>query len=145
MSRYRSVIVIFSVTLGVFGLVIIERAKLPVTTSTLREAAQEFGAKKAKAIPPQPFIFDGCTLFPDRLLNTSFQDACLVHDIAYWYGGSAAERLTVDQNFRANIANTGQIGAILQYPMYWGVRIFGGGVLLKPFNANWGFGYNTDF
>ncbi|HBT84144.1 MAG TPA: hypothetical protein DEB35_12385, partial [Desulfuromonas sp.] len=50
-----------------------------------------------------PFSSDGCSLFPDGTLaeRTRWCDCCLTHDIAYWQGGSAAEREAADAALRA--------------------------------------------
>lgn len=128
----------------IITLFIYVRTHNTITTAENRATAQQFGIKYGKITPLQPFSFDGCTLFPDTIGRLSFQSVCLTHDIAYWYGGSSEERLAADRKFKAAIADTGLIGSIVQYPMYWSVRLFGASVLLRPINANWGFGYNID-
>jgi hypothetical protein len=48
------------------------------------------------------FESDGCTLFPDSSLidKTDWCDCCFDHDIAYWQGGTEAERLKADEALR---------------------------------------------
>lgn len=122
--------------LGVFW----ERNSLPETTSRMKERAQEYGEEQGKDTPVNPFTFDGCTLFPDRFLDSSFKEACLKHDIAYWYGGSKEERKEADLQLKEEVSEAGFSGAILQYPIYWGVRVFGDSFIARHFNAHWEFG-----
>jgi|AntRauTorckE6833_2_1112554.scaffolds.fasta_scaffold00807_15 hypothetical protein len=138
---YVSYFIIGIVTIFSFG-VVLERMQIPVPTVTELRDAYQYGQTNDKPTPPQPFRFDGCTLFPDQILGTSFRQACLQHDIAYWYGGSAMERLTADQAFKQAIQAEGFVGRLFQQPIYWSVRLFGDTILLRPLNANWGFGYN---
>lgn len=144
MQRHHlAYVLICSITVFAFALTL-ERMYTPIPTTTELRAAYQYGTWHNKPTPPQPFIFDGCTLFPDRLGGASFRKACLQHDIAYWYGGTAAERVAADQAFRGAVAAQGLPGTLLHDPMYWSVRLFGDTVLLRLINANWGFGYNVD-
>lgn len=87
------------------------------------------------------FKSDGCTLFPDQSLieNIDWCECCLEHDIAYWQGGSKAQRLEADKNLRdCVLEKTGN--QTLAETMYQGVR-FGG----SPYFYNWyrwGYGWN---
>ncbi len=141
MSYRPSFFIAIVLTAIVIGL-ILERNLHPTQTTQYREVAVQYGLQKQKETPPRQFYFDGCTLFPDQIGSTSFLSACLNHDIAYWYGGTVAERKAADQTFRQEVANSGQFGTWLQWPMYGAVRLFGDTFVLRPFNANWGFGYN---
>lgn len=122
--------------------IVIERQHTPILTPSMVDAAADYGRDRNLTAPPRPFHFDGCTLFPDRIGRSDFTAACLTHDIAYWYGGTADERQHADRVFRHQIKDSGPAGAILQWPMYVMVRIFGNSLILRPLNANWGFGYN---
>ncbi len=141
MLRSASVSLAIALTAIVVGL-IIERNILPSTTSEHRNQATQYGIENNLGTPPRPFHFDGCTLFPDRIGATSFLEACLTHDIAYWYGGSSSERRQADQVFRHDVRDSGAFGPWLQWPMYGAVRLFGDTWVLRQFAANWGFGYN---
>ncbi len=121
----------------------VERSRLPETTPAMREKAEDFGEKRGKETPPLPFHFDGCTLFPDNLPGLDHQPACLDHDITYWYGGSQEERRQADQVFRREVAESGPLGPVLQYPMYIAVRIGGDSWLAEYFKAHWGFGHRN--
>lgn len=50
----------------------------------------------------KPFRSDGCSLFPDGTLLEKDQwcDCCFEHDLAYWQGGTEAERLLADLALR---------------------------------------------
>lgn len=122
--------------------VIFERNTLPPTTNEMIQEAQAFGVANNKTIPPKTFKQDGCTLFPDSILGSDFKEACLKHDIVYWYGGTETEKDLADQTLKKEAAETGIIGYLLQVPFYLGVHYFGNTWLTKFFDANWGFGWN---
>ena len=91
----------------------------------LAACAQEEGLK--------PFTSDGCSLFPDAsLINTDdWCDCCVAHDLAYWRGGTRAERETADQALKACVLEkTGD--SALATLMYEGVRAGG-----SPYFYNW--------
>ena len=87
------------------------------------------------------FTSDGCSLFPDRSLINSddWCDCCLEHDIAYWQGGTKAQRLEADQLLKECVLKkTGD--AVLAEAMYQGVRVGG-----SPYFYNWyrwGYGWS---
>lgn len=87
------------------------------------------------------FTSDGCSLFPDgSLINSDdWCVCCLEHDIAYWKGGTEAERLAADQALRdCVLEKTGD--AKLAEAMYLGVRMGG-----SPYFKNWyrwGYGWS---
>ena len=89
------------------------------------------------------FKSDGCSLFPDSSLitNEDWCICCYEHDLAYWKGGTLAERLAADKALKACVLNkTGN--KELAEIMFQGVR-FGG----SPYFYNWyrwgyGWGYN---
>ena len=87
------------------------------------------------------FTSDGCSLFPDRSLieNSDWCECCLEHDIAYWQGGTKAQRLEADQKLRdCVLKKTGN--RTLAEAMYQGVRLGG-----SPYFYNWyrwGYGWS---
>lgn len=81
----------------------------------------------------KPFTSDGCSLFPDRspISGSDWCECCFVHDIAYWKGGTKAERETADAALRdCVIEKTGN--EELAWSMYEGVRMGG-----SPYFYNW--------
>ena len=106
------------------------------------------GASLYHLIPFKPegelsdFTSDGCSLFPDSSLIDSddWCDCCLKHDIAYWKGGTEAERLAADEALRnCVLQKTGD--AQLAEAMYLGVRMGG-----SPYFKNWyRWGYGWDY
>ena len=92
------------------------------------------------------FTSDGCSLFPERSLitNKDWCDCCLEHDIAYWQGGTEAQRLKADRSLSdCVLTTTGD--SVLADAMYQGVR-FGG----SPWFYNWyrwgyGWGYERKY
>lgn len=126
----------------IFAIILIERHTLPNMTPEMVLRAYEYGDDRKKEVPPRYFHYDGCTWFVDSLLDSDFKEACLEHDIMYWYGGSAKERQEADAALRSAIAASGFSGYILQWPMYLGVRVFGDSPMTHIVDANWGFGWN---
>lgn len=87
-----------------------------------------------------PFTTDGCSRFPDRSLLTG-QDwcsCCVAHDLAYWRGGTAAERLRADEELRSCVAQKTGNTALAQL-MFVGVRAGGGPELATSYR--WGYGW----
>jgi hypothetical protein len=87
------------------------------------------------------FTTDSCSLFPDRGTTTPacWADCCVMHDRAYWRGGTASEREAADAQLRACVlARTGK--PMFSGLMYWGVR--GGGVPVIPTGYRWGYGWS---
>ena len=86
------------------------------------------------------FTTDGCSLFPDgtRAQPDLWCDCCLRHDLAYWRGGSADDRLAADQALRACVlARTGD--PALARTVFAGVRA--GGAAVFPTGFRWGYGW----
>jgi hypothetical protein len=88
----------------------------------------------------RPFTSDGCTLFPDGTPGDHrlWCGCCFAHDIAYWRGGTEAERLRADQALRACVLEkTGDPRVATM--MYDGVRL--GGSAAFPNWYRWGYGW----
>lgn len=86
------------------------------------------------------FVSDGCTLFPDGSFNNQDKwcDCCQTHDLAYWQGGSADERVLADATLRECVlTQTGD--QQLAQTMYLGVRA--GGHPAFPTWYRWGYGW----
>jgi hypothetical protein len=100
------------------------------TAPTLRSAKNTFA----------PFTTDGCSMFPNRSIvnEKDWCDCCLAHDLAYWRGGSEAERLKADQALRTCVATKTKNDALAE-TMYLGVRSGGGPQVKTPFR--WGYGW----
>lgn len=89
--------------------------------------------------PLRPFTTDGCSCFPDGTpaKPDAWHHACVIHDVAYWKGGTFGERRAADQKLRDDVAARG-------YPrtakwMYAGVRL--GGSPWLPMKSRWGYGW----
>ncbi|NBB78451.1 MAG: hypothetical protein GVY36_03270 [Verrucomicrobia bacterium] len=87
------------------------------------------------------FTSDACSLFPDRSLIDSkdWCACCVEHDIAYWQGGTAEQRLAADEELRACVLEK-TADPVLADAMFNGVR-FGG----SPYFHNWyrwGYGWS---
>jgi hypothetical protein len=107
----------------------------------VEQVAEEFCRKKwASSGPTKPtrqpdFIFttDGCTRWPD----SSWLACCIVHDIAYWCGGSKQNRKDADQELKQCVNNKmSMLGSI----MYHGIRMSGSPWLPTPWR--WGYGWD---
>ncbi|MFT3916511.1 MAG: hypothetical protein QM704_21260 [Anaeromyxobacteraceae bacterium] len=101
-------------------------------------------ARPASAPEPAPeiapFTTDGCSLFPDRrlVLSGDWCDCCVRHDLAYWRGGTEADRLAADEALRACVRErTGD--PVLAEGMFVGVRA--GGTPAFPTTFRWGYGW----
>lgn len=88
----------------------------------------------------QPFSSDGCSRFPDRnpIARKDWCSCCVVHDLAYWRGGSEQQRLQADQALKACVEQTTGDAQLAQ-TMYLGVRAGGGPELYTPYR--WGYGW----
>ncbi len=89
----------------------------------------------------EPFSNDGCSLFPDGSFNQKdlWCDCCVTHDVAYWQGGSDAERLQADKKLRSCVLKRTNDPALAEL-MYQGVRA--GGSAVFPNWYRWGYGWN---
>ena len=106
----------------------------PVLVSFLAVACQS-------ASPPElsAFRFDGCTCFPEGTSKepSLWERHCLVHDHAYWQGGTRRERKQADLKLRDGICSEGK--PVIAQLAYAGVRI--GGTPWLPTPWRWGFGW----
>lgn len=85
------------------------------------------------------FTTDGCSYFPDGTFqhDTLWQNCCTLHDLAYWQGGSFAEKLKADNELKQCVTDVGH-NAIGQL-MALGVII--GGSAYLPTSFRWGYGW----
>ncbi len=86
------------------------------------------------------FYSDGCSLFPDGKVGDRklWCDCCFAHDVAYWMGGTEADRASADERLRECVrARTGD--ERLAELMYEGVRI--GGSPVFPNWYRWAYGW----
>ena len=90
---------------------------------------------------PRLLVFesDGCSSFPDgsRSEPVLWRDECVVHDYAYWKGGTWKERRNADRKLRDGISRKGK--PVIAQLVYLGVRV--GGTPLLPTPWRWGFGW----
>ena len=79
-------------------------------------------------------------MFPDRsLINKSdWCSCCLAHDLAYWRGGTADERLKADQELKTCVFAASD-NAELADLMLAGVRAGGGPYFFTSYR--WGYGW----
>jgi len=85
-------------------------------------------------VMPAEFRSDGCSMFPDG----NYRACCVVHDEAYYFGGTNAQRKAADQELFECVRGKGH--KYLSKMMWLGVRI--GGVSFLPTPFRWGFGNN---
>ena len=87
------------------------------------------------------FSSDGCTLFPDGPVSErgKWCECCLDHDIAYWKGGTEAERLKADEELKACVFDRTK-DEMLAQTMYVGVRA--GGHPAFPTWYRWAYGWS---
>jgi hypothetical protein len=87
----------------------------------------------------KPFTTDGCSRFPDGTSTRPelWLNCCTVHDIAYWQGGTSAERLQADRALQHCVAAVGK--PTIAWFMFVGVRV--GGTPYLPISFRWGYGW----
>jgi len=83
--------------------------------------------------PPFSFTTDGCSLWPDSV----WVRCCVIHDRAYWCGGSFRERMEADRQLRICVADSGH--SVVAFLMRAGVLVGGTQYLPTPFR--WGYGW----
>jgi hypothetical protein len=113
-------------------------------------------AARADARQPQPdyrFSSDGCTSPVSWAWwqlaghGPPWEGCCVVHDFAYWQGGTRAERRAADRALRrcviAKAKEYALVGQCLITAIAWimwaGVRLCGGPYL--PVHWRWGYGW----
>lgn len=80
-----------------------------------------------------PFSTDGCSVIPDF----KFSQCCIIHDYAYWVGGTSEEREIADEELSKCVNNKSFSG--VGHMFYLGVQL-GGAPFLKT-NHRWGYGW----
>ena len=100
-----------------------------------RVAANACAARRGyQNVPPQRFTTDGCSMWPDD----GWTGCCLAHDMAYWCGGTDAEREEADAALAACVSKTGSAG--MGDTVAFGSRV--GGAYWLPTPWRWGYGWN---
>ncbi len=140
MNKMRWGVVCFG--LVILGFVLFDRVLAPEADYDMLAYAETYRIEHDLPMPPQMFVYDGCTLFPERMMGHDFSTACLRHDVAYWLGGSDADKVRADAVFRDALSTSGPLGFVFAPLMHTAVRIFGDTWIAKLCNANWGFGWN---
>ncbi|MEN8135936.1 MAG: FAD-binding oxidoreductase [Thermodesulfobacteriota bacterium] len=87
----------------------------------------------------QPFVSDGCSVFPDGTPGQKdlWRSCCVDHDLAYWQGGTRRQRMAADKALQECIAEVGvpKVAALMK------VGVWFGGSPYLPFPFRWGFGW----
>ena len=117
---------------------------MPVRRTLLLLAAMLFplvGTANGDKTATREFTTDGCSRFPDHSLisNDDWCDCCVAHDLAYWRGGTADERLAADEALRACVERNTQNRALADL-MFAGVRAGGGPYFYTSYR--WGYEWN---
>lgn len=87
----------------------------------------------------KPFTTDGCSVFPEGTINhqSLWATCCIRHDLAYWQGGTYAQRLEADNALEECVNQVGEPD--IAKLMLTGVRI--GGSPYFPTSYRWGYGW----
>jgi hypothetical protein len=98
------------------------------------------GCASAKVSDLKDFTSDGCSLFPDGTIKDrgKWCQCCLMHDIAYWRGGTAQERKRADEVLRDCVFDCTKDAALAE-TIYVGVRT--GGHPVFPTWYRWAYGW----
>jgi len=88
----------------------------------------------------KPFTSDGCSSFPDGTFEHKllWRNCCVVHDKAYWQGGTADQRKLADLELESCVAEVGEPN--IAKLMLAGVRV--GGSPHWPTQFRWGYGWD---
>ena len=115
------------------------RIRTTIAASTLILAAY---ASAQSATSLSPFTTDGCSMFPDRspVSASDWCTCCVAHDVAYWRGGTAEERLAADQQLRACVLKSTGNADLAEF-MFTGVRVGGD----PQFNTSYRWAYGWPF
>jgi hypothetical protein len=94
----------------------------------------------------RPFTSDGCSLFPDAsvISGENWCSCCFVHDIAYWKGGTEAEREAADRALQACVVEKTDDEAFGRL-MYNGVRAGGSPYFYNWYRWGYGYGYERKY
>src|SRR5262249_41676176 len=111
--------------------------------------------ERAEARSPQPdyrFSSDGCSGGMSWIWRSTtgapppWEGCCVVHDFAYWQGGTRADRRAADRALRLCVQRKAGEYALVGFCLVWllgwimwlGVRLVGGPYL--PLHFRWGYG-----
>ncbi len=94
----------------------------------------------------RPFASDGCSLFPDqaKITGDDWCSCCFQHDIAYWKGGTEAEREAADRALQACV-NRKTGNETLGLLMYEGVQAGGSPYFYNWYRWGYGWGYERKY
>lgn len=124
--------------------VVVTACAAPVAESEKEAQAREaeLSLVKHKVEELVPFTTDGCSMFPDGTPanRTLWQQCCIVHDFAYYVGGTREERARADEALGACVA--GVTSRTLGNLMWSGVRLGGSPAFPTPWR--WGYGWKYD-
>jgi hypothetical protein len=124
-----------ALVLGAAGCTPLHHSIEPYESDPAQAAAIEArAAQRCRLSPERKFTTDGCSMFPD----SGWVQCCVEHDLAYWCGGRAAQRLEADRGLQDCVAALGQPETA--WWMKLGVRL--GGHPWWPFPWRWGYGWD---
>lgn len=96
-------------------------------------------ASLAAADELKMFTSDGCSVFPDGTpeQQSLWLDCCVEHDLAYWRGGTKAQKKQADERLHQCVADIGKPD--IANLMLAGVKV--GGSPFLPTGYRWGYGW----
>jgi len=120
------------------------RANVVPILSALLVAFIVYGCSSESEL--RPFTSDGCSMFPDAsvISGADWCSCCFEHDIAYWQGGTAAERETADRALESCVAQKTGDAAFARL-MYTGVRAGGSPYFYNWYRWGYGWGYERKY
>lgn len=86
----------------------------------------------------RPFSTDGCSLSPDSILGKQIVHCCVVHDVAYWIGGTMEDKNISDKEFEECIVKRADPISARIYREAVSV----GGNPIAPNTFRWGYGWD---
>ncbi len=107
----------------------------PGAAAVVETAAEEWcrAMSEPDGPPSRPFTTDGCSCWPDD----GWQDCCVVHDMAYWCGGTPEMRALADRELARCVkqSHSAFMGGLMR------VGVWMGGHPWWPTPWRWGYGH----
>ena len=107
----------------------------PGAAASIEVAAEEWcrSMSEPAGVPARPFTTDGCSCWPDG----AWRECCVMHDIAYWCGGSPELRALADRELDRCVSEreSGALGSLMRSGVWLG------GHPWWPTPWRWGYGH----
>lgn len=119
----------------IFVFIVIACAHVPKTRMEISKYTSLPLGKQLNA-----FRSDGCSVWPEgpKSDKTGWLKCCIIHDIAYWKGGTESQKEKSDQELESCVEKNGS--GVIAGLMKFGVGV--GGAPKYKTSFKWGYGWN---